>query len=436
MTSPATSPDTIGITKPVIFGLCVIILFFGGFVGWAALAPLGSAAIASGSVSVEGSRKTVQHLEGGIIAEILVKDGDKVAQGQPLIRLEKTQAEASLKLIYGRKMAALAELARLSAEQNDSAGLEFSKWLLDRKSDPSVAKSMAGQQNIFEARLLARKGQVTIMRQKAAQLEEEIKGLEGQVRATRKQIKLIKLELKDVASLVKKKLAKRTRLRALERNAAELNGRISQSTAKIAQSKQAIGEIQLQITELRNSILNEAVAGLRDVQSQLFDLDEQERASQDILSRTEIKAPTNGIIVNLKVHTTGGVIGSGEQLLEIVPLDQKLIIEAQVDPSDIDVVSIGAKARISFPAFSQRVVSPAEGTVIGVSADSLINERTGASFYKAQVQIDNLEKANLKVEQLRPGMQADVMISTGERTALEYFLTPILVSFERAMTEQ
>jgi len=433
---PEKSSEKIGLTKPVLVGLAVVGLFFGGFGGWAALAPLGSAAIAQGTVSVEGSRKTVQHLEGGIVSEILVKDGDRVAKGDPLIRLQQTQAEASLKLIYGRKMITLAEIARLDAEQNGADEIVFSPWLLERADDPSVAKTMESQRNIFQARRSAREGQATILQQKVAQLDEEIKGLQGQVASTRQQIKLIRSEREDVADLVRKKLAKRARLLALERNEAELSGRISQSVARIAQSRQAIGEIQLQIAEIENAVLNEAVAGLRDMQAQLYDLEEQERASLDILERTVIQAPTNGVIVNLKVTTAGGVIASGEPLMDILPEDQKLIVEARVNPTDIDVVKIGAKARITFPAFSQRTTSPAEGSVIGLSADSLVDERSGATFYQATVQIDSLEAANLKLEQLKPGMQADIMISTGEKTALEYIMNPVIASFSRAMTEQ
>ncbi|MBL4666443.1 MAG: HlyD family type I secretion periplasmic adaptor subunit, partial [Sneathiella sp.] len=278
--------------------------------------------------------------------------------------------------------------------------------------------------------------QINILEQKISQINEEIKGLNGQVVSSNEQIKLIGLELQDIAQLVKKKLAKRSRLRALQRNAAELAGNRSLNVAKIAQSKQAIGEIHLQISEIQNAVLNEAVTELKNVQAQLFDLEEQERSSRDILNRTDIVAPNRGVIVDMKVHTTGGVISSGEALLDIVPIGQKLIILAEVNPTDIDVVKIGAKARISFPAFSQRTVSPAEGSVISVSADSLTNERSGESYYQALVQIDNIEVSNLTLDQLRPGMQADVMISTGERTALEYFLTPIMLSFSRAMTEQ
>lgn len=428
--------DTLGIAKPVWIGLFIIGLFFGGFGSWAALAPLGSAAIATGVISVEGSRKTIQHFEGGIISQILVKDGDVVKKGDILVVLDNTQAEASLQLVYGRKMVALAELARLEAERDNVAKILFDEWLLSRTEDPNVLKAMESQKNIFEARLLARQGQITILNQKIAQLDEEVKGLKNQIHSTNRQIELINLELKDVATLVKKKLAKTTRLRALQRNAAELSGAKSQSVARIAQSKQGIGEIQLQITELQNAVLNEAVAELKNVQAQLFDLEEQERSSRDVLNRTEVVAPTSGVVVSMAVHTAGGVIRSGEPLMELVPMDQALLVQAKVNPSDIDVVHIGAIARITFPAFSQRDVSPADGSVINVSADSLTDERTGESYYQALIKIENLEVANINIEQLRPGMQADVMIATGEQTALQYFLKPILSSFNRAMKEQ
>lgn len=432
----SSSVDEMGVSKPITIGLVILFLFFGGFLGWAAFAPLGSAAIASGVVSVEGNRKTIQHLEGGIVKKILVKDGDFVKQGQVLVILDKTQAQASLKLIRGRKMVSLAELARLVAERDGTDHMVFSEWLIERQSDLPVAKVMKGQQSIFDARILARNGQITILRQKIAQIAEEIKGLQGQIKSSNTQIVLIKEEITDVAKLVEKKLAKRTRLRSLQRNLAELSGTRSQNNGRIAQSKQAIGEIELQISEIRNAVLNEAVAELRNVQAQLFDLEEQEMASFDVLSRTKIKAPNSGIVVNLNIHTSGGVIRSGDVLMDIVPMDQDLIIEAEVNTVDIDVVRLGAKARISFPAFSQRTTQPVKGTVIGVSADSILNERTNSYYYQALVRIDSLEDSNLKIEQLRPGMQADVMIATGERTALDYFLKPILLSFDRAMTEQ
>ncbi|GLQ07935.1 HlyD family type I secretion periplasmic adaptor subunit [Sneathiella chinensis] len=433
--APGTG-EVIGVSRPVIAGLVIVFLFFGVFLGWAAFAPLGSAAIARGTVSVEGNRKTVQHLEGGIVGEILVKDGDFVNKGQVLIKLDETQARASLAILSGRKTVALAEQARLIAERDRADKITFDPWLLERQDEPNVREAMLGQQNIFEARRLAYEGQITILEQKIAQLDEEVIGLEGQIASAEEQLALIQDELKDVEELVRKQLAKRTRLRSLQRTAAELTGVKGQSIAKIAQTKQAIGEIRLQITELGNSVLNEAVAQLRDVQSLLFDLSEQERSALDILNRTEVRAPNSGLVVNLQVYTTGGVIQPGSALLDIVPVDEKLVVGAEVNPTDIESVHIGAKAQIRFPAFSQRSTKPVDGTVVSVSADSLLNERTGTYYYQAQVEIESLEGSNISLEQLRPGMQADVMIATGERTALDYFLDPILASFSRGMTEQ
>lgn len=425
-----------GVRGPVIFGLVVIFLFFGAFMGWAAFAPLGSAAIAQGTVSVEGNRKSVQHLEGGIVSEIKIKDGEFVEKGQILIILDEVQSKASMEIVRGRRTVALAQKSRLEAERDGLDKIVFSKWLLERKTETNIKEVMEGQQNIFESRRKSRLGQITILEQKIAQLEEEIKGLGGQVFASDRQIKLIREEIKDVDGLVKKNLAKRPRLRALQRNLAELRGNRSQNLSKIAQSKQAIGEVKLQINELQNSLIDEVVGELRDIQAQLFDLEEQSRASEDVLSRTDIRAPTAGYVVDLQVHTAGGVIAPGATVLDIVPDDVTLIVEAKVSTADIDSVYIGSPAQIRFPAFNQRVSLPAEGTVVSVSADSLEDERSGTYYYLARVKIDSLENANIEITQLRPGMQADVMITTGERTALDYFVDPIILSFNRALREE
>ncbi|MCC3303873.1 HlyD family type I secretion periplasmic adaptor subunit [Sneathiella sp. HT1-7] len=420
---------------PVLFGLVIIFLFFGAFVGWAAFAPLGSAAIAQGVVSVEGNRKSVQHLEGGIVSEIKIKDGDFVSEGDVLIVLDEVQSKASVEIIRSRRAIALAQKARLIAERDNLDSITFPKWLLERKDEPNIKEAMEGQRNIFDSRRTSREGQITILKQKASQLEEEIKGLEGQVTSSDRQISLIREEIKDVESLVKKSLAKRPRLRALQRNLAELSGNRSQNISRIAQTRQAIGEVELQINELSNAMIDEVVSELRDVQAQIFDLEEQTRASEDVFDRTEIRAPTDGYVVNLQVHTTGGVIKPGETILDIVPDNVQLIVEAQVNTKDIDSVYIGAPAQIRFPAFSQRFSLPAEGKVLSVSADSIEDERTGSYYYLARVQIENLENAEIMVTQLRPGMQADVMILTGERTALDYFVNPIILSFNRALRE-
>src|SRR5690606_17347227 len=268
------------VRAPIIFGLVVIFLFFGAFVGWADFAPLGSAAIAQGVVSVEGSRKSIQHLEGGIVSEIRVRDGDFVNKGDVLIVLDEVQSRASTEIVRSRYAIALAQRARLIAERDGLEKIEYPPWPLGQKDDKTIQEAIRGQQNIFESRRTSHLSQITILEQKAVQLEEEIRGLEGQVESGKRQIALINEEIRDVGSLVEKKLAPLSRLRALQRNLAELNGNQSQSISRIAQTRQAIGEVELQIRELSNKLMDEVVAELKDVQGQIFDLEEQRRVSE------------------------------------------------------------------------------------------------------------------------------------------------------------
>lgn len=409
--------------------------FFGVFGGWAILAPLDSAAVAPGVVSVEGSRKTVQHLEGGIIAEILVKDGDRVKAGQPLIRLDDTQPKANLKLLQGRLYSALALEARLVAERDGKAEITFPDSLLEKKDDPKIDEIITGQINIFQARREALSGKENILKLRSAQLNEEITGLKGQIGAEDTQLRLIAAEIADVAGLVKKGLAPKPRLLSLQRRQAEIEGSRSKNHAQIARAMQSIAETSLQISELRTTAINEAVEQVRDVQNDLGDLLEKTRAAKDVLSRMEIRAPRDGAVVNLKVHTPGGVIAPGEPLLDIVPLDVRLIVEARVDPKDIDVVRPGLASQIRLSAFSQRRTKPLEGRVLTVSADVLRDDRTGRSYYLARIEIMEPPEKVLGGAVIQPGMQADVMIVTGERTFFDYILGPVESSFNRAFRE-
>jgi len=428
-------PPSMGVGLPLAMGFSVVIAFFGLFIGWASLAPLGSAAIASGTVGVESNRKTIQHLEGGIVAEILVHDGDKVTAGQLLVLLDATQAKASLELLRGRWIAASAREARLIAERDERDQITYPAALRAMRDATNVAQTLKGQEHIFQARRQSKEGQVAILRQRIAQYNEEIKGLNGQIKAEKRQIQLIADEITDISGLVKKGLAQRPRLRTLQRDSAELEGSSSRNVAKIAQVRQSIAEANLQIIELTTTVLNEVVQELRDVQSEIFELVEQRRSAAHILQRTDVRAPIDGTIVNLQVHTTGGVIAPGAPILDIVPANERLIIEARVDPGDIDVVHIGLPAQVRFPAFSQRSTAPVDGRVIRVSADSLTDERTGTPYYLARVAIEDDLVTKLKGAELYPGMLAEVLISTGERTALDYFMKPITVSLNRAFRE-
>ena len=430
----ATVPP-IGLTVPVAAGLGIIVLFFGVFGGWAAVAPLESAAIAPGVVSVETKRKTVQHLEGGIVGAILVRDGDSVEAGQVLVRLEETQPRSALDLLRGRRVAAGALEARLVAERDGPEKIRFPDWLEKRRGDPEVAEAVRGQVNIFDARRTSLSGQVSILVRRANQYLEEIKGLKGQIKAENTQIALIKEELKGLKTLFEKGFAKKPRLLALQREVAEIEGSRSQNRALIARAKQSVGESHLRVTELRANQLNEVVQQLRDVQDELFDLAERLNAAEDVLRRTEIRAPLDGTIVGLQVHTTGGVISPGQSLMDIVPSGERLVIEARVDPMDIDVVAIGLRALVRFTALNQRTTVPVEGKVTSVSADLLTDAGQERSYYQVRVELPTDVLKTLGVVQLHPGMEAEVMIVTGKLPALEYFLRPVTRSLNRAFRE-
>ena len=432
----AAAPGRFGLRLPILVGSLIIALFFGALGGWAALAPLESAAIAPGEVTIDSKRKTIQHLEGGIIGEILVRDGDIVAAGQVLIRLEGIQSRAELALLQGRYVLASALEARLIAERDGWDEVAFPDWLLDRLEEPKIIETVAGQINIFASRRESFGHQTLILGQRIAQFDEEIKGLEGQISAENVQIRLIAEESKDVRRLVELGLARRPRLLALEREAAALEGRRSQNVARIARAKQSISEAKLHISELRTSIIKEVVEQLSATQAEMFDLAERIRASKDKLVRTEVRAPIGGTIVSLQVHTTGGVVAPGAPLLDIVPSDDPLVIEAQIDPRDIDVVYVGLEAHVRISAFSQRDMAPISGVVTYVSADRFNDERTGVGYYVARIKLEESSVSEaLQGSVLQPGMQAEVMIITGARTTFEAIISPLSGSFNRAFRE-
>ena len=429
-------PATIGLRGPVSVGLGAILIFFGIFGGWAALAPLESAAIASGIVSVDTSRKTIQHLEGGIVEEILVRDGDQVSAGQILIRLERTQPEATLDLLTARLITAASREARLIAERDGKKEIEFPELFEAPENQTRRSEAIVSQNNIFIARRNAIKGQTAILGQRIAQIEEEIVGLRGEIDSEIRQLALIEEELVGVRELVEKQLTRKSRLLELERRAAEIEGEKSRNEARISRARQQIGETHLQISELGTQMMNEVLVELRDVQSELSDLTERVRAAKDVLRRTEIRTTLDGTVVGLSVHTAGGVIGPGQALMDIVPSQDRLVIEARIDPSDIDIMQPGLPANIRLTAFNQRDLVPLAGTVTRVSADLLTDERTGFGYYLARVEIDPGQSAALDDLKLYPGMQAEVMIVTGQDTALNYLLKPIGRTLRRAFRER
>ena len=430
MAEATKRPDglTAAIRRPALYGLAVGAVFVGGFGGWAALAPLDGAALAPGVVSVESSRKTVQHLEGGIVGAVLVRDGDLVEAGQPVIRLDETRPRALLQMLKLQRAAATALSARLIAERDGAESVRFPDWLADGPEAQAEA-------NVFAARRQALEGQTAILIQRAGQHREEIAALSAEISSARKQSALIAQEVADVEGLVAKGLERKARLLGLQRQAAEIEGQRNRNEAMIAKVRRDIGETELQIVELRTTMLNEAVDGLRETQEKLARLEEEIGAAEDVLLRTAIAAPTGGVVVGLQVHARGAVIQPGQPLMELVPQGDRLVIDARVEPGDIDLVHAGLAAQVRLTAFNQRYAPPLDGRVQWISADRLTDERTGQPYYVARVELSDGQEARLGREPLYPGMPAEVMIATGSRTMLDYLVSPLFRAIDRAGRE-
>ena len=408
-----------------LLGLIILLGGLGGFLLWAAFAPIDSAAVAPGIVTVETSRKTVQHLEGGIVSEILVREGDRVEQGSVLMRLDDTESRAQLEIVRGQFLAKRAEEARLIAERNGDESVTFPPDLLEMQDDPRVAEAVTGQRRVFQARRQALTGEVNVLEQRVDQLKEQIRGLEALSASKSKRIKLYQEEISGLHKLFEKGLGDKSRLREWERLAAELEGERAEHQSSIAATRVQIGETELQIVQVQRRFMSEVVEQLRSVQTDLFDLRERIRALEKTLERTMIRAPQSGSVVGMRIHTVGGVLRTGDPILDIIPEDEPLIVEAQVEPNDINRVAPGLEADIRFSAFNTRTTPTVPGVVQTVSADRLTDQKTGMPYYLARIQVTEDGMATLRGLTLLPGMPADVMIKTGERTFFEYLIRPV-----------
>lgn len=419
-----------GVARPMALAGAVVALFFGGFAAWAAFAPLESAAIAPGALGVSGERKTVQHLEGGIVARIEVAEGDAVAAGQILLVLDDTQPRAALARLESRRRSAAALEARLVAERDGFDAIAWPEWLLAANDDAVLAT----QERIFAARKASFGNETAILEQRIAQIREQSAGYAGQIAAQDREIGLLADEIRDVRPLVEKGHAPRPRLRALEREEAEIVGARARNRAQVARLDQAAGETRLRIVHLGNARMTEVTAELREVEARLADLNERLTAARDVLARTRVTAPVAGTVVGLGVFTRGAVVAPGQKLMDIVPAGDRLVVEARIAPTDIDSVAVGLPAQVRLTAFSLLTTPPLDGHVIQVSADAFADERTGASWYEARIALDP-GQPGLDGLDLVPGMPAEVMIVTGISTPLEYLLKPILTSLDRALRE-
>ncbi len=418
-------------------GIAIVVAFFviGG--GWAATAPLSGASIAPGAVSPQGSHRVVQHLEGGIIRDILVKEGENVSAGQTLIVLEDVGAQAEVGTLSNRLRTLAATEARLQAERVDANKIEFQHPALAEKSDPELAAILAQQVHQFETRQANDASRVGVLNQKIAQLEQQIVGVRRQLTGVRRQRALIAEELKSVKALYEKGYERKPRMLELQRTEAGLLGSEGDLVSRIARAEEEIGGAKLEIINTRIQRREEVDRDLSQVQSDLFQVEQQIKESRDRLERTVITAPVDGIVMDLQFKTVGGVVRPGDKILDVVPTREDLIIDARVSTKDIDEVHANLSAYVMFPSYPQRYLPRIDARVESVSADAKQDERSGERYYLARIRIDRDRIKELAPDvELVPGLPAEVFIRTAERTVLDYLMQPILMTIEHTFRER
>jgi HlyD family secretion protein len=420
----------------LVIGLAVVVVLAGGLGGWASTAEISGALIAPGQIVVETNVKKVQHPTGGVVGELLTRDGDKVKAGQIVVRLDDTVTKANLAIVTKNLDAALARAARLQAEQRGLEGITFPPQLTDRDRDPDVATVMASESKLFEVRVNGRAGQKAQLRERVTQLNEEIAGLAAQEKAKDEEIALVQKELEGVRDLYNKRLIQISRLTTLERDSARLNGERAQYIASRAQAKGKITETELQIIQVDKDLVSEVSKDLRETNDKIGEFVERKVTAEDQLRRVDIRAPQDGIVEQTSVHTVGGVITAGDTIMLIVPQSDDLQVEAKVNPQDIDKLQVGQKTLLRLSAFNQRTTPELSGTVSRVSPDVTTEQRTGQSYYTIRVSMPPEEIARLGDVKLIPGMPVEAFVQTGNRTMMSYLMKPLHDQLMRAFRER
>lgn len=431
-----TKSDTARSSQRIMLaGTIIIALLVGGFGAWASLAPLASGVMAQGVIVAEGNRSTVQHLEGGIIKEILIKEGDIVKAGQILVRLDDVQTRAKLGSLQAEYDSKKAREARLLAEQRHASSVTFPDTVLNRTHDPRVKDIVDGETTMFEERRAALLTSLDMIAQRRALYERHIIGSGAQIDARSKQLSIIKDELDGLEKLFANGYVSRTRLLKLKREAAQLQGDVGEKESQVAQARIKIIESKVEEIQTQTDFRKEVISELRDVQGRLFDLEEKILASKDTLRRLDIRAPRSGAVLDLQFHAKNAVIMSGKPILDIVPMGDVLIVDAKIRPNDIDNVLVGAEAEVRFPAFRQRTTPSVFGQVMTVSADTLSDANTNEPYYTVRVIVNDVERNRMDGKPLVPGMPADITIQSGERTLIEYLVEPLTDVLARSFKE-
>lgn len=418
-------------------GFVAALLLVFGLGAWAAFASIAGAVVAPGRLKVETNQQVVQHPDGGVVAEILVKEGDEVAAGDLLIRLDDRLLRGELAIQEARLYEILARIGRLEAEQDGAETPRFNAELLEvAAARPEVAQLVEGQRGLFTARLETARRETEQLRERQVQIRDEIKGSEAQIEALRLQLDFIGSELDDQRALLEKGLTQTSRVLALEREKARLDGQFGALTAQIAQARGRITEIEIQIVGRDATRREEAIKELRDLRSSEAELRQQRLTTLETLDRLDIRAPRAGVVIGMTVFAVRAVIRPAEPLLYIVPSEEALVVEARIEPNSIDQVYPGQPARLRFSAFNQRTTPEIEAVVTRVSPDALSDQKTGAPYYTVEVDIDEAGYARLEGLKLVAGMPVEAFLQTGERSPLSYLMQPMADFFSRSMREQ
>ncbi|MDZ5762060.1 putative AprE family type I secretion periplasmic adaptor subunit [Candidatus Cyrtobacter comes] len=423
------------VKKPVIFGALVLAGALGFFVLWGGVAPLDSAVVAEGTIIVSSEHRMIQHLEGGVIKEILVKDGDTVKVDQPLIILNDTQIKASVGMILSQLQFAKIVEQRLIAESQDMEHVDFSPSIIEGSDDMEVKVFMQNQESIFALNKASVKGAIDVETQKVMQKEAEIRGLQARMSTYEENLKIVKEQLSIVNGLQKQGLDTRVRLLDMMQKLDQFTGSIAEIHANMGRAREEIAEAELNKVRIVIDFKQRNAERFRENHSTVLDLEQKLSANRDILSRTVIRSPSSGMVTTLMYHTPGGVIQPGTKIMDIVPQDEDLIIEAYLLPQHVESIHPGLKMKVQLNAYKSRLVPRVDATLTYVSPDKIVTER-GEQFYKLRAVLDHevIKRINADIK-LFPGMPVTVFVVKGERTVLQYLLSPIIDSFHRAFKE-
>lgn len=422
--------------RPVTVGLITLALLVGGLGGWSLFTKIDGAIVSSGQIEVDQNRQIVQHPDGGVVDEIAVEEGQTVKSGDLLIRLDGNLLQSELAIVEGQLFEAMSRRARLEAERDDKEQPTFEGELADlAKTRPDVVEQIEGQRNLFFARKESLARQSDQLDKRNGQITSQIEGIDAQTEALKQQLALIQEELTDQQSLLAKGLAQSSRVLALQREQANLQGNMGELISSRAQAEGRATEVALEILRLAAVRREEANTQLRDLGPQAMEMAERRRALVERIARLDIRAPVSGIVLGLQVTTPRSVLRAAEPVLYIIPQDRPLVITAQVQPIHIDEVHVGQQVRLVFPAFSARTTPEIFGHVTTISADALVDQRTQAQFYKAEIILNEGELAKLGKETLLPGMPVEAFIETGARSPMSYMLKPFTDYFKMAFRE-